>query len=686
MQYHGLTLDPFQEQAIRALDDGKSALVCAPTGTGKTIIADWIVEQALEAGQRVVYTAPVKALSNQKFRDYVRLHGEENVGLVTGDLVIRRDAPCLVMTTEILRNMLLGDEDVSDLHAVVLDEIHFLDDRERGTVWEEVLIYLPQPVQVVGLSATLSNLASFADWLESVRQRPIEVVVEETRAVPLSHHLFSVDTGLRDRRGFEKVWKRKRNRSSRGSRGRGRGRGRRGRPRRRTTHLDVFSVVDEEQLLPFLYFMFSRRDTERCARALGRKIGHSLVDGAEADELRQRLRQAAIELGPALDDSLRDLYAKGIGFHHAGLHVQLKALVEELYEAKLLKVLYTTSTFALGINMPARAVAFDSLRKFDGRSLAPLTTREFMQMAGRAGRRGLDEHGHVICRCDIEEYAEVRPQLQRYEEGTSEPVRSSFSLSWNSIVNLLDTHDMGHIRDIVDKSFLSYHLERAARRLREEAERSESNPKTSHRKTKKLHKRADRAETRCWDEFKRKVGFLRSVGYLGQNNGFQAGARVLQHLQISEILTTEMVLDGVLEGLTAPELFGVCCEITNELGRHVRCHAKPRRHDKQLARAIGKLVEGPVVSGAHELTQTQPTFDPDLLLLGRAWAEGKPLQDVLMMIHSDTDVAGDLISGFRRAKDLVKQLCSVYQEDPDRHATLVQLTRTVARDEVEVVG
>jgi superfamily II RNA helicase len=683
MQYRGLTLDTFQRQAIEALAEGKSALVCAPTGTGKTIIADWIVEQALEAGKQVVYTAPVKALSNQKFRDYVKLHGEDKVGLVTGDLVIRRDAPCLVMTTEILRNILLGGEEVPQLHSVVLDEIHFLDDRERGTVWEEVLIYLPQPVQVVGLSATLSNLESFAGWLEEVRQRPIEVVVETKRAVPLTHHLFSVDTGLVDRPTYEKRWKRKGQQPERRKKGQ-RGRGRR--PARKTTHLHVFDAIEEQGLLPFLYFVFSRRDTERCARALGQHVGHSLVDGAEKEELRQRLRAAAIELGPALDDDLRSLYAKGIGFHHAGLHVQLKALVEELYEAKLLKVLYTTSTFALGINMPARSVAFDSLRKFDGRTLAPLSTREFMQMAGRAGRRGLDEEGHVVVRCDYTEYGEIAEQLKRYEDGTSEPVRSSFNLSWNSIVNLLDTRDMGQIRDIIDKSFLSWHLDRAAQRLREEAERTDASRRGTAKQSRKLRKRADRAATRCWGEFEDKVGYLKSCGYLASDLSFNAGAKVLKHLQISEMLTTELVLSGILEDLAPAELFGVCCSMTNELGRHVRCTARPSPHDKWLAKEIAKLVRSPVVAGAHAITDTEPTFDPDLMLLGRAWAKGESLQDVLMMVQSDTDIAGDLISGFRRAKDLIGQLRDVYRDDPVRHDMLVELARSVARDEVEVVG
>ncbi|MEQ1504798.1 MAG: DEAD/DEAH box helicase, partial [Myxococcota bacterium] len=210
MKYRGLDLDPFQDQAIRALAEGRSVLVCAPTGTGKTIIADWIVEEALATGQSVIYTAPVKALSNQKYRDYVRLHGESNVGLVTGDLVIRRDAPCLVMTTEILRNILLNGDSLPQLLAVVLDEIHFLDDRERGTVWEEVLIYLPPSVRIVGLSATLSNVREFAGWLEHVRDGQVEVVQEPRRAVPLEFDFFSVDTGIVDPSTYDRMFKRKR--------------------------------------------------------------------------------------------------------------------------------------------------------------------------------------------------------------------------------------------------------------------------------------------------------------------------------------------------------------------------------------------------------------------------------------------------------------------------------------------
>jgi ATP-dependent RNA helicase HelY len=197
IEYRGHVLDRFQAESISALQAGHSVLVCAPTGTGKTMVADWLVEEALGRGQQVIYTAPVKALSNQKFRDYCRLLGEERVGLVTGDLVIRRDAPCRVMTTEILRNMLLSGEQLPELAAVIVDEIHFLDDKERGTTWEEVLIYLPSRVRIVGLSATLSNVQPFSEWLSEVRGHPVTVVEEYRRAVLLTFRVASREGGLR---------------------------------------------------------------------------------------------------------------------------------------------------------------------------------------------------------------------------------------------------------------------------------------------------------------------------------------------------------------------------------------------------------------------------------------------------------------------------------------------------------
>ncbi|MEQ1565696.1 MAG: DEAD/DEAH box helicase [Myxococcota bacterium] len=668
-------MDSFQERAITALERGHSVLVCAPTGTGKTLVADWIVERALQTGRQVIYTAPIKALSNQKFRDYVRLYGEAAVGLVTGDQVIRRDAPCLVMTTEILRNILLAGEALPDLLAVVLDEIHFLDDRERGTVWEEVLIYLPQAVTVVGLSATLANVTEFAAWLRHVRQREVEVVEEHQRAVPLDLHYFSSDTGMLDPAKYDRAWKKRGGRpQSNEGRGRGRFRGRAG--GKKTTHVQVFHALDERDWLPYLYFVFSRRDTEVLARSLARALPTSLLDPDERVRSEVRLSAASAALGPALDDDLLDLYRMGIAFHHAGLHVQLKNLVEELYEAKLIKVLYCTSTFALGINMPARSVVFDGLKKFDGRALTPLTTRGFMQKAGRAGRRGMDETGHVVVRMDLEEYPELKPILERYAGGKYEPVRSSFNLSFNSIVSLLERHDHERIREIVDKSFLTWHA--SYKRMAE--------PSEPVRRRARADARAEHARSRSWNEFEDKVAFLQAIGYLAPDHAFQAGARVLRHLQISEIFVSELVLDGVLEDLPASRLFGVLCGLTNSLPRHAHPSFRLRPEDRVLAKRIEQIRWSDVVTDAEQLSGAEVVWDGDVMHLGRGWADGHSLLDLVSWLQSDTDLSGDLVTGFRRAKDLAGQLRDVYADIPDRASMLAELVRRVSRDEVEVVG
>jgi ATP-dependent RNA helicase HelY len=691
MEYRGLTLDPFQEEAIRHLQEGRSVLVAAPTGTGKTIIADWIVDQALQEGKQVIYTAPVKALSNQKFRDYNRLYGD-NAGLVTGDLTIRRDAPCVVMTTEILRNMLLSEDAPTNLLAVIIDEIHFLDDRERGTTWEELLIYLPPEVQIVGLSATLSNLDEFSAWLEHVRQRPVGVVVEEQRNVPLEILYYSVDTGLCDRPTYAKRAQRKLNqgppRDRRSGRDRDRRGGKRGRPQRRTGHLDVVKELSDHFLLPMLYFVFSRRDTELNARGLARKLnGKSLLDDERVAKVEARLREVAGDLGNTLDDNLRNLYTCGIAFHHAGLHVRLKALVESLYEDRLIDVLYCTSTFALGINMPARTVAFDGLHKFNGKTMAPLSVRQFMQKAGRAGRRGMDDVGHVIIRLDPTEFRDAAPLLENYHHGNPEPVRSSFNLSFNSVVNLMDRHGPERARTIVEKSFLNWYLTRQAKGQTKKANQLGKGTGRDHKAARRLQRRAEKAQGRCWRDFQARVGFLQAAGYVDEKFEFAAGATVLRSIQISEIFVTELVLDGVLDDCDAKELFGVCCASTGELPRHVHRNFRPPREHKQLAKRITRIRRSDLVCTAEELSGQQWSWDENLITIGHAWADGDHLEDILMMLQYDTDISGNLIGNFRRAKDLLGQLVDVYKEnDPDRAKQIRALIKSVTRDEVVVVG
>ncbi len=692
LTFRGLELDPFQETAIRALEAGSSVLVCAPTGTGKTLIADWIVERALRNGREVIYTAPIKALSNQKFRDYGRLHGEDNVGLVTGDLVIRRDAPCRVMTTEILRNMLLAGDGLDKLDAVVIDEIHFLDDKERGTAWEELLIYLPARIQIVGLSATLANVRAFASWLASVRGAPVEVVQEHRRTVPLTFHICNLDEGLVDPATFDKAnrhWQKRHG----GDEGKARDSRHGGRGRRfhgpTTSHTDVFDHLRENDLLPALYFQFSRKSTELHAKSLAGRLRRSLLTMDE----QARVEHAVVELGRTnpnvVDEVLHDMLLKGIAYHHAGVNVQVKALVEELYEQRLVKMLYCTSTFALGINMPARAAAFDGLRKFDGVSLRPLTAREFMQKAGRAGRRGLDEVGHVVIRMDHHEWEEARGQLQYYLAGEPEPVRSSFSLSFNSAVNLLAHNSKERIREIVDKSFLHWSRQAEARRLlRDAKQREESLPADASRRDRKsvdkLVKKAEEAGDRCWLEFEKKITFLEQIGYLAEDGTFGAGAKVLQNVQIEEIFVTELILSGLLEDVDDNLLFGLLCAVNKEFGRDVR--TRPMRGaDLALAREANKLRHGPVVTGSEALSGQAVCWCPEMIPFGRLWAEGRTLQELMLLIDAPTDVSGDLVGAFRRAKDLVGQLRQVYRDDETKADRLAELMRRVSRDEVMVV-
>ena len=712
MQYRGLTLDPFQTQAIDALRAGDSVLVAAPTGTGKTVVADWMVEETLAAGHEVIYTAPIKALSNQKFRDYCKLLGEDKVGLVTGDLVIRRDAPCRVMTTEILRNMLLGGEDLPHLRAVIIDEIHFLDDPERGTVWEEVLIYLHQRVQIVGLSATLSNLEEFSEWLSHVRQRPFQVVEERERAVPLSFAISTREGGLLDppqMDHFYKNWE-KRNRDAlklaekhkqRGRRGRGRGRGRDHQVGQRTNHIDVFDALWPD-LMPYLFFVFSRRDTESLARGLVRVLDGPLLKPDEYEQVKARVEEFRREPGAeaAMDDELAQMLRGGVAFHHAGLHVMLKALVEELYERRLLRVLYCTGTFALGLNMPARTAVFDGLMRYNGKEMIELPGREFMQMAGRAGRRGMDDHGLVVVRTDIQEWPEIRPQLRRYLKGELEPVQSRFSLSFNSVVNLIERHSEDRIRQLVERSFLAWGRARqqAADEERIEALRQKlaghgwspesdvATPKSIKHEVKRLkkaEKRAKAAADKTWSEFQEKVLFLQKWGYLDEDDGFNAGAIALKHIQISEIFVTEVFLEGVFDELDMPTLFGVFCGMCATLPRGT--FAPEAKKWRALNRRIDQIRNSEIVLEAEKLTGQEVTWDGGMIPFGRWWAEGQSLPELIEKIHSTSDASGDLVGAFRRAKDLASQLRGAWGDLPEKARELDALVRRVTRDEVEVV-
>ena len=663
MKYRGLELDRFQADAFDYLKRGHSVLVSAPTGTGKTLVADMIIEERLKAGREVIYTAPVKALSNQKYRDYTAAFGEEKVGLVTGDQVIRQEAPLRIMTTEILRNMLLVGEPLDHLATVVIDEIHFLDDPERGTVWEELLIYLPTRVQILGLSATLSNLDQFADWLGSVRDAEVAVVHEDRRAVPLQITLANRHVPPSDLKQFAahtarhfggKGGKRGRNFNRRS----GRKPPKKAKREKPTQHHEMIAGL-EPDLLPCLYFVYSRRTCEQYARELTRRREGYLTE-AEAAEVLAQLEAFEEKHPQVLQSDLAQGLLRGIAFHHAGLHVHLKGLVEGLYEQRLIHVLYCTTTFALGINMPARTVVFNDTQRYDGRGYSPLTVREFMQMAGRAGRRGIDRNGHAVVRLEFDDFRALRPLLERLIEGEPEPVQSSFNLSFNSVVNLLAAYDEPTLRDLLGRSFLSYQL--------------------SHRRKRK---RGDEV----WNAFERKKVLLQEIGYIADDASFHAGAAALQHLQIEEIFATEIVLSGLLEGLPESQLFATLVSMVCDPGPSVRL-PRPSGPLRQLDRSLARIRRSDPVLRAEREQSEAATYCPEMLAVGADWFDGTTLLDILDRLDTNSDVAGILVNGFRRAKDLAGQLRDVYElaEDELMLQRLRTVIKTVSRDEVEVVG
>jgi ATP-dependent RNA helicase HelY len=475
------TLDSFQATACSALESGHGVLVCAPTGAGKTVVGEFGVHLALEAGRKCFYTTPIKALSNQKHTDLVRRYGPEKIGLLTGDQSINPGAPVVVMTTEVLRNMLYADS--SALHGlsyVVMDEVHFLADRMRGAVWEEVILHLPDEVRLVSLSATVSNAEEFGGWIQTVRG-DTTVVVDEQRPVPLWQHmmvgkrlfdLFDYSSGggpddagrgslvnpellrhIANRREADRLLN-----------AQPRGRGRAPRPRfyRTPSRPDVISVLDHSALLPAIVFVFSRAG---CDAAVSQCLRSSLrlTDDDERDRIAEVIDRRTADLS---DTDLvvlgyhewRQGLLRGIAAHHAGMLPIFRHTVEELFTVGLIKAVFATETLALGINMPARTVVLERLVKFNGEQHLPLTPGEYTQLTGRAGRRGIDIEGHAV----VLWQPDVDPaEVAGLASTRTFPLRSSFVPSYNMTINLV--HQMGpeQAHQLLERSFAQYQADRS---------------------------------------------------------------------------------------------------------------------------------------------------------------------------------------------------------------------------------
>ncbi|HEY8302774.1 MAG TPA: DEAD/DEAH box helicase [Jatrophihabitans sp.] len=474
-------LDDFQVQACEALEDGYAVLVCAPTGAGKTVVGEFAVHLALESGQKCFYTTPIKALSNQKYNDLVEQHGAEQVGLLTGDNSVNADAPIVVMTTEVLRNMLyVGSTSLIELGYVVMDEVHYLGDRFRGGVWEEVIIHLPLSVRMVSLSATVSNAEEFGEWLVSVRGQT-KVIVHEQRPVPLWQHMLigrrMFDLFGADGTGVDATLTRHVNERLRvldpGAHLR-RGGSRNLRGWRPTPRPDVIARLDSEGLLPVITFIFSRAGCDAAVRQCV-YAGVWLTDEAEREEIDAIVdaRTAAIP-GEDLDVlgywDWRDGLRRGIAAHHAGLVPAFKETVEELFVRGLVKAVFATETLALGINMPARTVVLERLSKFNGETHADLTPGEYTQLTGRAGRRGIDVEGHAVVLWS----PEVDPgRVAGLASTRTYPLRSSFRPSYNMAVNLVAQMGRTAARRLLESSFAQFQADRGVAGLAKQIRRNE---------------------------------------------------------------------------------------------------------------------------------------------------------------------------------------------------------------------
>ena len=470
-------LDGFQTAAIGELLAGRDVLVAAPTGAGKTVVGEFACADVVHRGGVTFYTTPIKALSNQKYRDLCDTHGERNVGLLTGDRSINGRAPIVVMTTEILRNMIYEADEVLDrLRYVVLDEVHYLADRERGAVWEEVIIQLPRHVRLAALSATVSNAEQFGQWLALVRG-DCALVLEERRPVPLRHHYFVngrvYDTFRTARGGGDRERRELATQARAGvpnpdvlmleQRARRRVVDRRGRRVRDGARLrwpsreEVAAELRRRGWLPAIVFVFSRQGCEDAVTQL-RRADVRLTTDEERDEIARRVDERLWELPPEDLEVLglsrwRRSLLDGVAAHHAGLVPLFKEVIEQLFQAGLLKLVFATETLALGINMPARSVVLERLEKYDGEGHVLLTPGQYTQLTGRAGRRGIDTIGHAVV---LHQRTVEFRQVASLVATRSYPLHSSFRPSYNMVVNLLRRHDVAAAERVLRASFAQF--------------------------------------------------------------------------------------------------------------------------------------------------------------------------------------------------------------------------------------
>ena len=611
-----MELDPFQLEAINYINQGFSVIVSAPTGAGKTVIAEHVIQECVKRGEKVIYTAPIKALSNQKYRDFQE-ETDHHVGILTGDVSLEPQADVLIMTTEIFRNKIL--EDRASLHEyrwIIFDEIHYIDDYERGSVWEESLIFLPEHMNVLGLSATVPNVDELAQWIGSVHHRQIKVVKEAKRPVPL-HFYFQCRNKIYDKlpdlvkNAFKKsdmhAYKDRRSFHER--------------PKDTNTLEALISYLKANNVLPCIYFAFSRRKTQTLAESLHQFDFLDESERVKVKELFDQLIKRFDLAGELSANQIRPLIMRGIAYHHAGMLPTLKEVIERLFTSRLIKVIFTTETFALGINMPARAVVFDELRKYYGvgaNGFATLRSRDFYQMAGRAGRRGIDEEGFVIAK--VNPY-DISPQrLDQMIYGSPEKVSSQFNSSYATILNLF-VHYKDNLYDIYPKSFHYFQVRPF------------------------LRKKAVQA-------MEAKVNLLKELGFI-EGESLTAKGKFAAQVYGYELILSQLFADNVLEHLNEKELGVLALACVYEARKKTekpplsplaeRLEAITRR----MMRAVHK------VERAHGLNEFTKRYHFHLSPAMEAWIDGKSFEVMMAVVDVDE---GELVRYFRMCIQILHEI------------------------------
>lgn len=615
--YKKFILDQFQVDSIDAIERNHSVVVSAATGTGKTLIADYVIQKAIKEGSHVVYTAPIKALSNQKFREFKAEYGEK-IGLLTGDTVINPTAQILIMTTEIYRNMLLEKSpDIAQVSYVIFDEIHFINDIERGTVWEESIIFSPETVRFLCLSATIPNFVQFAQWIESIKHHPVETVNYMKRAVPLNHLCYDTKLGVctldevaKDTKEHQYYDRRKK-----------KGKNEKFHKESIPYHVDLIDELQERKWLPTIFFSFSRALCETRAIDLARKRNYTTAE--QKKEILEYFNATVTDTirGMQSTRDIKEVLLKGIGVHHAGILPKIKEIVENLFDRGLLQVLYATETFAVGINMPAKCVIFGSLEKYDGITFRLLNSKEYFQLAGRAGRRGIDTVGYAVSVIDRNQKDNFQ-KIKILTAADKDPIVSRYDLSYNTVLNLIKSHNDEEIQTILKSNF-GYFV-----------------------------KKQSQNQVRIAQSFNNYVKTLHKLGFLDDGKLTWKG-EFATRIYTKELEVSELVHGGYLERMTIPQMAVTLCALTYE----------PRRADHF---EVKHTHVDDIVSILHQSDflskKIRPISLQKLHRIVTLWCNNAKFEDLL--VHCNL-AEGDIIRLFRQLIDILRQIKgSLLASDP----------------------